>query len=284
MRYDVSLGFEAPIEFHKGEKGYFYSDENYTIKKVPLGSEDLEALRFAAQTLYQFRDIPVFQAFEQMLGKLRENVSLSENEFDTGFMDHMLFEESDKSQGDRYIPDILKAIREHREIVLNYSFHSSDKNDKDYVLQPYLLKQFRLRWYLIAKDKRAGKVKTFGLDRVVDTALSEDLFSAPSFDAKEYFRDTYGISHMDEDPVMVKLEIDRPQSKYFLSMPMHHSLEKIGEAEGVDIIQMKVVINQDLVNQLMAWMPNIKVMEPEALRKQLINRCKEAVKKNISAT
>jgi len=56
MRNDAALGYEAPIVYDKYEKGYYYSDPEYTIKKIPLGEEDLDALQFAAMTLYQFRD------------------------------------------------------------------------------------------------------------------------------------------------------------------------------------------------------------------------------------
>ncbi len=282
MRYDTSLGFEAPIEFHKGEKGYHYTDEHFTIKKVPLAEEDMEALRFAAQTLYQFKDIPVFHAFEQMLGKLKEHVSLSENEFDTGFIDHMLFEEADQGRGERFLPELLRAIREHVEIEIEYSFFALEKKSKSYRLQPLLLKQHRLRWYLIAKDMTADKVKTFGLDRIAELMVGEEQFLKSSFDPKEYFRDTYGISHLDRVAEKVILQVDRPQSKYFLTSPMHHSLRLLESRDEYDEIEMKVVVNQDLVNELISWMPHIKVLAPDDLRKQLVNRCLEAIEKNNS--
>lgn len=284
MRYDTSLGYEAPIEFHKGEKGYHYTEEHYTIKKVPLAEEDMEALRFAAQTLYQFKDIPVFHAFEQMLGKLKEHVSLSENEFDTGFMDHMLFEETVQAGGERFLPELLGAIREHKKIEIEYSFFALEKKSKSYHLEPLLLKQHRLRWYLIAKDESADKIKTFGLDRIMDIEVGEDRFIASSFDPKEYFRDTYGISHLDREAEKVVLQIDRPQSNYFLTAPMHHSLRLLNAAEDHDEIEMTVVVNQDLVNELLSWMPHIKVVSPYELRNQLLNRSIAAIEKNKITT
>jgi predicted DNA-binding transcriptional regulator YafY len=280
MRNDVALGYEAPIEFHKGEKGYFYRDENYTIKQVPLGEEDLEALWFASQTLYQFKDIPVFQAFEQMIDKLREHVSLSDDEFDTEYLDHMLFEESHKGQGDRYIPDLLKAIRESQRVNVEYSFHDESKPDKDYDLEPLLLKQFRLRWYLIAQDISAEKVKTFGLDRIKGMTLSSEKFISPRFKAKEYFKDTFGISHLPEDPEKVILEVDKPVSSYLLAAPMHASMKKVPSKGDSDRIEMEVVVNMDLVNELMTWMPNVKIISPDRLRKEIVKRCNTAVSIN----
>lgn len=284
MRYDSSLGYEAPIEFHKGEKGYHYIDPNYTIKKVPLADEDMEALRFAAQTLYQFKDIPVFQAFEQMLGKLREHVSLSDNEFDTGFMDHMLFEEADHGRGERHLPELLKAIREHLIIGVTYSFFSDEKSNKQYALEPLLLKQHRLRWYLIARDQAAGRVKTFGLDRLQEVDLTEEHFLAPDFDPQGYFRHTYGISHLDDKPALVRLKVDRPQSQYFSSMPMHPSLKVVNQEERYEELEMEVVVNQDLINELMSWMPHVQIVSPISLRETIIKLCETAIYNNKGAT
>jgi predicted DNA-binding transcriptional regulator YafY len=284
MRNDVTLGYEAPIDFHKGEKGYFYRDENYTIKKVPLGEEDLEALWFASQTLYQFKDIPVFQAFEQMIGKLREHVSLSDDEFGTEYIDHMLFDDSHKGQGDRFIPDLLKAIREHRRTRLEYSFHNDKKVDKTYLIEPYLLKQFRLRWYLIGLDKAVEKIKTFGLDRIKEIEVLSEEFISPGFVAKEYFKDTYGISHSDEGTEHVIMEVERSVSKYLMAAPWHSSMRLKSRGEERDRIEMQIVINIDLVNELMTWMPDIKVIAPERLRIEIVKRCESAVKRNIRAT
>ena len=44
MRYDQSLGFEAPIVFDRTRKVYLYSDENYSIQRMPVSADDLMEL------------------------------------------------------------------------------------------------------------------------------------------------------------------------------------------------------------------------------------------------
>ncbi|NNC84039.1 MAG: WYL domain-containing protein [Flavobacteriales bacterium] len=280
MRYDTVLGYEAPIEFHKGEKGYFYTDEEYTIKKVPMGEEEMEALRFASMTLYQFREMPVFQTFEQLIGKLREHVSLADDEFDKSYMDHMLFDDAHRNQGDRHIPDILRAIREHRRIGFSYSFHDPDKEEKDYLIEPLLLKQFRTSWYVIGTDTAVDRIKTYGLDRIDGLAVLEEHFQAPDFDAKDYFQHTYGISHRTAHPQEVLIKVDRSISGYLLSSPWHPSMERISESPTGDILRMELVINVDLENELMNWLPSIQVLEPVDLKDRIIKRCETAIYRN----
>jgi len=51
MKEDEELGYMAPIRYSRSEDGYYYADENYTIKKVPLNSDEIESLEFAAGIL-----------------------------------------------------------------------------------------------------------------------------------------------------------------------------------------------------------------------------------------
>ena len=277
MRYDSALGFEAPIAFHKYHKGYHYTEPDFTIKKVPLREDEIEALQFAAQTLYQFKDVPVFTAFEQVLSKLKEHVSLSGESMNQEYREYMLFEDSEKGTGERHLTVLLKAIREKRKVNLEYSFFQEDKAGKEYVVDPYLLKQFRLRWYLMAWDAEAEKVKTFGLDRMMSVNMTEEYFIEKDFSASTYFRDTYGINHLNKEPEQILLKIERPQSKYFLSRPLHPSLRLLRSEEDVDVLELILVPNQDLINELMSWTPHVVVLQPESLRDEMIARAEKMI-------
>ena len=58
MKNDMSLGYEAPIKYSKNYQGYFYEDPDFTIRDVPLSDEEVDAIQFAAKTLFQFKNIP----------------------------------------------------------------------------------------------------------------------------------------------------------------------------------------------------------------------------------
>ena len=63
MKNESELGYYAPIAYSKLEKGYYYEDEEYTIKEISLSHEEKEAIRFAANTLFQFKDLSIFDQF-----------------------------------------------------------------------------------------------------------------------------------------------------------------------------------------------------------------------------
>ena len=51
MRNESELGYYAPIAYHRDQRGYYYEEEGYSINEISLNDEDLEAIKFAANTL-----------------------------------------------------------------------------------------------------------------------------------------------------------------------------------------------------------------------------------------
>ena len=75
--------------------------------------------------------------------------------------------------------------------------------------------------------------------------MSESHFLPFGFEPKEYFEYTYGISHSEARAERIRFKVDKPQSSYFLSMPMHPSLRKVGEEPDHELLEMDLVVNQE---------------------------------------
>lgn len=43
--------------------------------------------------------------------------------------------------------------------------------------EPYALKEFKGRWYLLAKDRKDYQIKTFGLDRIQELEITNKNFN-----------------------------------------------------------------------------------------------------------
>lgn len=277
MRNDISLGYEAPIAYHKYHKGYYYTEEGYTIKKIPLGREDIDALQFAAMTLYQFRDIPIFKAYEQAIEKVRESVALSSDSQDSTYLRHMLFEESVDEAGKQYLVPLLKAIREKRWVTMVYGSYKSEST-KEYRIAPYLLKEYRRAWYVVGHDSAAEKVKTFGLERIRDLVVSEETYSViDDFDAEEYFAHSVGITHFDTAPKKVRISVQRPLSEYIIANPFHRSQREVKSDSASVELEMEVIISHELVNELLSWAPHIHILAPAELRERYLDRLEGAM-------
>ena len=54
MKTDDRLGFDAPIKYSKSYNGYYYSEPDFSIKKVALKESEIEALKLAVDVLSNF--------------------------------------------------------------------------------------------------------------------------------------------------------------------------------------------------------------------------------------
>ncbi|MBW6461210.1 MAG: WYL domain-containing protein [Bacteroidales bacterium] len=64
MRYDSELNFNAPIEYDRRDRVYFYGVKGYSINKLPLAEEEMNALFFARGILEQFSKSDILAGVE----------------------------------------------------------------------------------------------------------------------------------------------------------------------------------------------------------------------------
>src|SRR5690606_28961 len=76
--FAMRMEHDAPILYSKSEKGYFYSDENFTMDEIPLNEDDVEAIKFAANILFQFKGVEMFKKFEFAIDKILDRVNISD--------------------------------------------------------------------------------------------------------------------------------------------------------------------------------------------------------------
>ena len=283
MRNESELGYYAPIEYHRDHKGYFYEEEGYSINELSLNEEDLDAIRFAANTLIQFRDLPIFKQFDQAIGKIADRLSVAPNLDTSGVDKYMQFESTPSASGSKHLAPLLQAARNKHSISLGYRKFSGEK-EKKYLVHPYLLKEYRNRWYLLAWDPEMKFIRTFGCDRIKSIAIDEtsSFTTASDFDANKYFSHTVGITVIDNShPIKVILECDPLLARYLTSQPLHKS-QNITSKNEIYTINLEVIITYELIQWLMGYSSEVKVISPQSLKDNLTSRLKKALK--ISTT
>ena len=167
---------------------------------------------------------------------------------------------------------LLHAIKNH--LQLNFSYQSFDQ-EKAFLRKtnPLLLKEFKGRWYVIAKDLADDKIKTYALDRLSNPEITKKRFSVSSdFDPKSIFRDSFGIIHSVDGsvPQRIILSFDAWQGKYVKSQPLHTSQISLIDNETEFRIELFVFVAFDLVKELLSFGAGVKVIEPIKLAKEIM--------------
>ncbi|HIN39376.1 MAG TPA: WYL domain-containing protein [Flavobacteriales bacterium] len=267
MKYEQHLGYYAPIEYCRINKGYYYTNPNYTLADIPLTESEIEALYFAAGILAQFKGLKVVKQFEEAIDKISDVVSISKAVGDDLENNKIIqFEKAPYFKGSHLLTDLVVAIKEQR--VVNM-FHKGFGREEafEHTLHPYLVKEFRNRWYVIGWSESAGSIRTYGLDRIESIAAVEGATFKENteFDPEEFFKFVYGISQPDGIPTEIMLSFTPLQGNYVLTKPLHHTQKIIKQTGDELIISCNVVPNFEFMEQILSFGNHVKVLRPKEI-------------------
>lgn len=169
-------------------------------------------------------------------------------------------------QGTENLYGLLHAIKNNLQIEFSHKKFWEDQT-KNRKVEPYALKEFKNRWYLVAKDLVDNSIKTFGLDRLTELHITRTKFIYPNnFDVREKFRFFFGIISPNELlPDEIILSFDPDQGRFVKSLPLHSTQEIVLENEIEFRIKLKICITRDFVMELLSFGDSVKVIEPTSL-------------------
>lgn len=175
-----------------------------------------------------------------------------------------------------YLGIIIDAIKQNNLVRLSY--HSYTRVLPALVtIEPYFVRLFKQRWYLVGRVPAEGRVKTYALDRMKDvTALNDTFIPDPTFDAATYFKDSYGIVVTRSDVKKVVLKVDSHQAKYFAALPLHHSQYQT-VSDGYSLFTLWIRITDDFIEELLSHGSRVTVLEPAELRARMKRELSDAL-------
>ena len=173
--------------------------------------------------------------------------------------------------GTHWLDSLLDAMQKCLKISISYQKSFEDDLTEYAHCKPFGLKLFKQRWYLIAENKE-GAMRFFSLDRIHNLEVSAESFQmSENFDMEKLFEEAFGMyvnPEIKAERVVVKADI--PQSQYLKSLPLHHSQRFIEESDDYVVFAWKLKPTYDFIQQLLTMNLHIEVLEPQSLRKQMV--------------
>ena len=171
-----------------------------------------------------------------------------------------------RAHGTENLYGLLHAIKNRFHISFSYQ-KFLDEESRNRKVEPYALKEFRNRWYLLAKDLDDQAIKSFGLDRLSDLEITGIKFEFPlTLDIEARYRNSFGIiGPTGENPERIVLSLDPFQGKYIKTLPLHESQKIIKDSADELRIELTLFVTHDLVMELLSLGCNVKVLKPKSL-------------------
>ena len=174
----------------------------------------------------------------------------------------------DVPSGRSYLDIITKAMRENRQITIDYEdfFGNIIQGLK---IDPYFIRLFKRRWYVMAFVLQKKEIHRFGLDRIKHIEVTESKFCYPkNFSPQDYYTDYYGVFH-DEKPMTIRLKAYCEKPHYLRSLPLHHSQREIESNVDFTIFEYKIAPTYDFIQEILSHGNQLEVLSPDTFRQQI---------------
>lgn len=268
------LGYNAPI-IVTDKKYYSYDEKNYSITNTPITKQDLGTLNEVLDVLKQFNGFGYFQELSSMVTRLEDKIYKQEHK-GKSYID---FEKNALLKGLMHIDPLHKAIINKKTLEISYQSFKA-RLPQQLIFYPFLLKEYRNRWFLLGANQKGNAVMNLALDRIVEIKeLNKEKYQKPNFDVTTYFNDTIGVSKTPtQKPVLIVLKIVRDHAPYVITKPMHASQIVLKEETDGTIFSIEVIWNFELEREILGFGEQIKVLSPRRIANKIKTRLKETLK------
>lgn len=178
--------------------------------------------------------------------------------------------------GTEHLSRMISAIKSRKLITLIYNKNWENRLTEQTLL-PIMLKEFRGRWYVVAKRMDINEVRTYSLDRVVDFSIL-NRHATPPDNLDSYFKYSFGIYGMSNpSPQEVILKFSHEAGRYVKEAVLHHSQEIISDSCDEFTVRLNVLVTFDFVMEIMGYGEHVEVVSPPELRTQVTERLIKAL-------
>lgn len=271
MRSD-KLGYNAPI-IVTDKKYYTYEDPEYSITNIPLTDQDLHKLSETVDFLKQFKGFSHFRELDGMVQKLEDHV-YSRKTKQKPVID---FEKNDELKGLEYLDTIYRSILKKNKIELTYRSFKA-RQEATFRFSPFLLKEFKNRWFMLGKRGNQQGLVLLALDRIIRINILEEFFTIPEdFDAQNYFNHVIGVSvNPTEEPEEIVIFVTRAHAPYVITKPLHASQKILNSDAYGTTISIRVQHNFELEKEILGFGDGMRVVSPLSLRRSIMRRIANA--------
>lgn len=169
----------------------------------------------------------------------------------------------------------IVAMRKSHILEFYYRKYSSIET-KHYVIEPYCVKLYHRRWYLLGRYPGSKDYRLFAFDRMSNVSISTDKFKIDkSFEASEYFNECFGVALNTSVPVQKVIIRAYINERYYLrDLPLHPTQRLIGEGDGFFDYEITMRPTEDFLGYLLSRSNFVKIISPSSLAEQLKDMAK----------
>jgi predicted DNA-binding transcriptional regulator YafY len=262
----------APIQYSRTERGYFYTDSSWRLSTFPVTEGDLLAFFLSVELAHRYLgtpfEKPLRDSMQRLSNILPDKVQISISELSSHYS---VRAGATAETNPETLITLQKAIQDQHPVNMVY-FTAQRGQETERIVHPYHLFNMHGEWYLIAFDRFRQGVRQFALPRIRSLhLLTEETFEIDStFSPEYYFRKSFQSEH-GENIVEVILLFDAYQSRYIRERAYHSSQQLEEQPDGSVIMRFNTGAIGEVQRWIMSYGSHVRVLSPKSLAESIIS-------------
>ncbi len=260
----------CPLHYDRSRKGYYYTDETFSLPMIYLSSEELSSLLIARKIL---QDIsggtrgPEITSIVNKITNLLQRHSIAADTIDDAFSFHFI-EYSPAPEA--VFKTVLEGCLKRRRLNITY-YSPASGEEKERTVEPYHLLNYMGTWHLIGLCHLRGEVRDFALNRILKATVLTRSFKIPShFNFEDYFLSTFGL-YKGKSVHQVHLRFSPEKSKWIRTQIWHRDQRTTLHPDGSLEISFPVSDFSEIKREILKHGSDVEVLKPKMLRQWIVS-------------
>lgn len=265
----------CPLIYDKIRKGYYYTDDTFSLPMVYLSSEELSSLLIARKLLESSGCVAkeISSAVDKITSILKKYLANAD-----------MINEGISFQLIGYSPapeEVFKAVLESciKRRSFTFTYRSPLRNEKTVrAVDPYHLLNYMGTWHLIAYCHKRNDLRDFVLARMSDVRMLDDTFTIQKgFNLNEYLQSAFGI-YKGRHTRPITLRFSPDTSKWIVGQVWHKDQKVKRLRDGSLELSFPVANFAEIKMEILKYGSGVEVIKPKALREIIRSEAQKIVK------
>lgn len=273
---ELKIYYNAPIEYDRIRKGYYYSDNTYFVKNMMLTESEVFAVTGILPLMERYNNTPLKKTISKVYDTLSQMLP-NQVEVQTSFMNDVEFiADPIPVINEEVFNSVFKATKLHQ--IMKFDYRSISATDyTPHELYPYKIYSQKGDWYVLGFSPKHNNFSTYTLARMKDITLGDNFEYDSDYSSKVHIDPNFGIWNNNNPPEKIELLFDKTINTYILERTWHKNQECHQNEDGSVYLSFTSNQDQETLFWVMKFGSKVKVLNPPTLREKVIEELKKSL-------
>ena len=274
---ELKLYYNAPIEYDRLRKGYYFTDETFFVRNVLVSEGEVVAMAGILPLLERYDNTPLKETITKVYDTISQMLP-NQVQVQTSLLNEVQFISDPIPNIDSDVfHKIFEAIKQHKTISFGYRSISSTEHTP-HSLDPYKIYCQKGDWYAIGFCHKHNKYSTYNLSRMKDIVLCDTFTPDPDYEKKVHIDPYFGIWNNETEAIKIELLFDKSINTYILERTWHKNQVCRQNEDGSVYLSFESNQFQESLYWILRFGAAVQILNPPELKEAYKAELKKMLK------